>query len=227
MDSLDPAGEFLRLSEHYRRMSDSELLLLLPEAPSLTPLAQQALATEARQRGLKLEAEPSPPPPPEPPPVFDGADSTDPDDDSSSASPYDEDRELVEICVVWSPRDALQVQSLLDRAAIPFFMGPEKATAVDQVTSNFVNGVSVQVMRIGIPWAAPALSHYEPADEPPSDPGEELTDLTVHCPKCKSTEIILEDVIPDSSAVPENSARYKWICDSCGNRWEDGTAPEV
>jgi hypothetical protein len=37
----------------------------------------------------------------------------------------------VEICTVWSLSDALQLQTLLDRAGIPFFMGPEKATAME------------------------------------------------------------------------------------------------
>ncbi len=55
--------------------------------------------------------------------------------DLDAADPYAEDRELFEICAVWSLRDALQVQSMLDVAGIPFFMGEEKATGVDSVTS--------------------------------------------------------------------------------------------
>jgi hypothetical protein len=39
----------------------------------------------------------------------------------------------VEICTVWSLSDGLQLQTLLDRAGIPFFMGPEKATGVEAV----------------------------------------------------------------------------------------------
>jgi len=41
-------------------------------------------------------------------------------------------------------------------------MGEEKATGVDYVTSNFPQGVSVQIMRIGWPWARQALKHYKP-----------------------------------------------------------------
>ena len=98
----------------------------------MTDVAQQTLAQEISQRRLRLEPEETPAPlPAEPPP------------DSSSS--YAEDRELVEICVVWCLSDALQVQMLLDRAGIPFFMGPEKATGVDAVTSNLGNGVSAFV----------------------------------------------------------------------------------
>jgi hypothetical protein len=150
MDTLDPAGEFLRISERYRQMSDSELLVLIPQSSELTPFAQQALANEVRQRGLKAEVEVedkrlSAPSQFKPPPAFlehespkfrDSAGDDLPDSDPSNDpdSSYDEDRKLVELCTVWSVRDALQVQTILDGLGIPFFMGPEKATGVDGVT---------------------------------------------------------------------------------------------
>jgi hypothetical protein len=119
MDIVDPTAEWRRLSEHYRRMSDNELLVLARQKSELTEAAQQALADEVCQRGPKLQPEKlSAPPDPEPQPD----------------SPYAEDRELIEICTVWSFPDALQLQMLLDRAGIPFFMGPEKARGVDAVT---------------------------------------------------------------------------------------------
>lgn len=163
MDTLDPAGEFLRISERYRQMSDDELLVLIPQSSELTPFAQQALANEVRSRGLKAEVEDqgaSAPSPfkavePDAPAFFErespkfrdsgGNDfpSLDSLDDHDS---YEEDRKLVELCRVWSVRDALQVQRILDVAGIPFFMGPERATGVDEVTSDFAKGVSVQIM---------------------------------------------------------------------------------
>ena len=174
MNLFDPAGqEFLRISERYRQMSDEELLVLIPESSELTPFAQQALANEVRQRGLKAEADEKPSPSPFKPqpdffgqksehefpkfhdsageesPSFDSSDDSDFSNDSDSS--YDEDRRLVEISTVYSVRDALQVQGILDGAGIPFFMGPEKATGVDKVTSDFTKGVSVQVMKIGLP----------------------------------------------------------------------------
>lgn len=58
MDTFDPAaGEFLRISERYRQMSDGELLVLIPQSSELTPFAQEALANEVRSRGLKAEVE--------------------------------------------------------------------------------------------------------------------------------------------------------------------------
>lgn len=145
MDTLDPAGDFLRISQRYRRMSDGELLVLMPQSSELTPIAQQALANEVRSRGLQAEVEnenPSASPqlkesPFKPPPAFfehespklrESAGYDFPDADS----PYDEDRKLVELCTVWSVRDAVKVQTILDGLGIPFFMGPEKATGVDR-----------------------------------------------------------------------------------------------
>ena len=128
MDIVDPTAEWRRLSEHYRRMNDNELLVLARQNSELTEAAQQALADEVSQRGLKLQPEkPSAPPNPEP----------------QTDSPYAEDRELIEICTVWSLPDAVQLQTLLDRAGIPFFMGPEKAT---RVTSQ--NGFSDPKFRL-------------------------------------------------------------------------------
>src|SRR5438034_9281497 len=83
--------------------------------------------------------------------------------------PYAEDRKLVEILTVWSLSDALQLERILNTAGIPFFMGAENATSVDAVTSSFPSGVSVKVMRIGVPWANPAFEKYEPRDVPESE----------------------------------------------------------
>jgi len=235
MDTLDPAGEFLRISERYRQMSDGELLVLMPQSSELTPLAQQALANEVRQRGLKAEVEDEKPAAPsqvKPPPAFFEPESPElgvsvghdfPDPDS-----YQEDRKLVELCTVWSVRDALKVQTILDRLGIPFFLGPEKATGVEGVTSNFSNGVVVQIMQIGLPWVGPAMRHYEPEDDPTPKEKAELDELTVRCPKCHSTEVVFEGGTSTLVvATDDSSQKYKWTCDSCGHQWEDdGVAKE-
>ena len=249
MDTLDPAGEFLRISERYRQMSDDELLVLIPQSSELTPFAQQALASEVRSRGLKAEIEgedkgtSARPPFKEsqfkPPSVFfehespkfrESADDDFPGSDSSSdPDSYQDDRKLVELCTVWSVRDALKLQAILDERGIPFFMGPEKATGVDEVTSNFANGVGVQIMRIGMTWAMPAMGHYEPEDDPTPKDSEELEELPVRCPKCHSTEVVFEGLTSaPATTTDESTQKFKWTCDSCGHRWEDdGVAKAV
>src|SRR5262245_12515160 len=109
--------------------------------------------------------------------------------DSDPESEYEEDRALTFFRTVWSISDALQLQNLLDRAGIPFFMGPEKATGVDGVTSNFDDGVAVCVMKIGLPYAQKLIPYYNPAnDPPPTDDNDdnEVEEPPKLCPKCQS-----------------------------------------
>jgi DNA-directed RNA polymerase subunit M/transcription elongation factor TFIIS len=211
MIDLGPAGEFLRVSEHYRRMTDEEIVALARQKSELTEVAQQALASEISHRQLKVQPEePKTPPRWQPPPV------------SSEPSPYDDDRQLVEICTVWSLADALQVQQLLDTAGIPFFMGKEKATGVEAVTSKFADGVSVQIMKVGWPWAQAAMEYYEPKDDRTPKEEQDLPEAEVRCPKCRSTEAVFEELVPDAAANPDTTPpRFKWTCDSCGYEWVD------
>ena len=211
MAPSDAASEWLRLTAHYRRMSDGELLWLARDPSKLTEAAQQVLRAEFSARRLELpppREEPAPPPEPEP----------DPD------SPYAEDRELVEIRTVWSLADALQLQWLLDRSGIPFYMGDERATGVDKVAANFANGVSVKVMRVGYPYAWQALQDYEPANEPPEEEADPRAwdEIPVRCPKCRSTDVVFERL---SSAFPRTKhdpdPDFEWTCDACGYQWED------
>jgi len=212
MATQDAATEWRRLSELYGQMSDGELLALARKQSELTDVAQETLANEMSFRKLKLSAE-EPASPKKQERVVDPAD-LDP--------AYDEERKLVEIRTVWGLGDALQLQQLLDQAGIPFFMGPEMATGVDAVTSNFVNGVSVKIMNIGVPWAQQALQYYEPENEPEAEKEEKHGNLEVRCPKCHSTEVVL-DKLPGEA--PENKKdslqEYEWTCDACGHRWKD------
>jgi DNA-directed RNA polymerase subunit M/transcription elongation factor TFIIS len=213
MQTLDPAEEWRRLSEHYQQMSDDELVGLARQTSELTDGAQQALTQEIANRRLKIPPEESPAPPsPEP----------EPDSAEEGESPYAEDRELVDICTVWSLSDALKLQNLLDTAGIPFYMGPEKATSVEAVTSNFANGLDVQIMQVGVPFARQVLQQYFPADEPPEEKADESDNLAIHCPKCHSTEVVFEDLEQGrENSEGKPSSKFKWTCDSCGHEWED------
>lgn len=199
----------LRLAERYRQMSDGELLKLARDKCELTEGAQQTLALEMSKRQLKAEPHELPPPPP-------------PDDPES---PFAEDRELVEFTTVWCVEDALRVQYALDVVGIPFFMGEERATGVDRVTSHFADGVVVRVMRVGYYWACAALQGYEPSYVPESEKENckqesEAPNVRVCCPRCKSQEVILEDTFYDKPAA-EVASQFEWTCVACGNKWRD------
>ena len=199
--AVDQAGEWRELSERYHQMSDEELTAITRQKSDLTDAAQQALGQEISYRKLIVPVEEEE--------AVEAIPQTDPD------SPYAEDRELVDIRTVWSLADARQIEWLLTRAGIPFFMGPENATMSDRVTSNFSAGVSVRVMRIGWYWAKQALRNYAPMNEPESEVVEDPDPVAVVCPRCRSEEIVLRRLVPVSSS------RFKWRCDSCGYEWED------
>jgi len=207
MTNLSPTA-WLQLSEHYRQMSDDELINLAHESSGLTDTAQQILAQEFRSRGLTPPpAEPSASPRPAPP---------------SDSEAEDEDCALTEVCTVWSRADAARLQTALDTAGIPFYMGPEKASTFDAVTSDFSQGVSVQVMRIGAPYAFDALRRdYTPVDEPADTQAEQNNeDLAIHCPKCHSEDVTFDQLVNEPAG--ENAPpQYQWTCNSCGNEWED------
>jgi DNA-directed RNA polymerase subunit M/transcription elongation factor TFIIS len=208
MHDLNPAAESLQLAERYRRMTDDEILDLARQEPGLTELAREALKNEMSQRQLKPG--PAPAPPPEP--------AT--DDESS----YDDDRELVFLTYVWCAEDALQIQKRLEYAEIPFFIGPEKATSVDAVTSSYADGLSVQVMKVGVPYAWAAIRYYKKVYDPIREAEEkgEIKEIPVRCPKCKSEEVIFDNVVSATKDTADDaSAKFQWTCDSCGYQWQD------
>jgi len=208
MEVHGPASESLRLSEHYRRQTDDELIAIAQDTSDLTEMAQQALASEISQRKLTVPTEQPPPP-----------QSVRETENEQSEDPYAEDREIVQIATVYSLPDAERLQALLDQAEIPFFMGDERATRAEQVTSNFRSGVPVGVMQIGVPWAQQVMQHYEPADEPVTPDGRPDEDLAVHCPKCHSEDVVFEHLDPPEA--DGDNQQFVWTCAACGNQWED------
>lgn len=217
MGTLGPVGDSLRLAEHYRQMTDEELIELAQESSELTELAQGALKQEISTRRLKV-----PPAEATANRYREPAPSELDDEDAEHEDEYAQDRRLVDLCMVWSHNDALQVQDLLNAADIPFCFGPEKATTVDKVTSSFSDGVAVRVMEIGLPWARIAIKTYEPADAPAESESEGVGDSDIHCPKCHSTDVVLEqlsDEVQDGSSA--TSEKFDWTCASCGYVWQD------
>ncbi len=145
---------------------------------------------------------------------------------------------MVRLTTVWSRRDAEQLQEILLQAGIPFCVGPEKATSVDEVRSSFSDGLEVRVMKAAFPYVQSCLRHYEPQDEPPEEKIDDDPDLAVHCPKCHSTDVVFEHLAgaqgseeeddseeTDADEVENESAtaarKFDWTCAACGYKWED------
>ena len=228
MATQGPAAESLRIAEHYRQLSDGELIDLAQHPSELTEMALTALQQEISSRRLKV------------PPVEEQRETNwaPPDDSDSDDSPYAEERKLVGLTTVWSRRDAEQLQGILMQAGIPFCIGPQKATSVDEVRSNFSDGLEVQVMKAAFPYVHSALGRYEPQDEPAEEKVNDDAELAVHCPKCHSTDVVFDHLAgaepseeeddsesTDADEVETESAavarKFDWTCAACGYKWED------
>jgi hypothetical protein len=209
MENFDSAQEWQRLSEFYREMSDEELLILAGQYSDLTSVAQQVLSHEISHRGLEMPGKPALSAP-------NAEQEINPDPDS----PYAEDRKLINLVTVWSMRDAVQLQSMLDSAGIPFYIGTDKAMRAEKVSSNFSDGLNVQVMKIGAPFATAAIRNYSPEDEPDMDQIA-ADSIAIRCPKCLSEDIVLGDPASDPETSAGSAEKLKWMCVSCSHQWED------
>lgn len=227
MATQGPAAESLRITEHYRQLSDGELIDLAQHPSELTEMAQAALQQEISSRRLKV------------PPVEEQRETnwTPPHDGESDDSTYAEERRLVGLTTVWSRRDAEQLQGILLQAGIPFCIGQEKATSVDEVRSSFSDGLAVRVMQAAFPYVQSSLGHYEPQDEPPEEKVDDNPELAVHCPKCHSTDVVFEHLAGAQGSEEEDSEetaadgvetdsataarKFDWTCAACGYQWED------
>ena len=214
MNAVDRSEQWRQVTEHYRSLTDDELIAIAREKSDLTEVAQQAIDSEIASRKLVIPAEEAEER--ESAPAF-REPEIDPD------APYDEDRELVEIEKVFSLRDAQQLQALLNEDGIPFYMGKERATRAEDVTSDFAKGVVVGMMRIGLPYATRARKNFHPEDDPESHDRERAEEpiepYVVFCPKCRSEEVMLDSSRPDPSM--QSGTRFCWRCEACGKRWED------
>jgi hypothetical protein len=215
MNDVDRVSQWRQLSEHYRRLTDEELIDLAKDPSELTDVAQQALMSEVTTRKLKVPPEPEEKPAPRPIP------ETDPD------SPYARDREFVEFATVFSPRDAQQLQSLLASSTAPILWGANQAATPEEASGNFSEGMSVRTMRVAIPWLRSTLAQFEPQDDPRPVEPENTEPVPVLCPECGSDQVFLDHTEQD----PENPAKdqastFAWECDACGHRWEDDGVTE-
>jgi hypothetical protein len=218
----DQAGEWRRLSEHYRELYDEELSNLAADYDSLTDVAKECLRSEMLTRGLgdpiarpdlrsPRFAQPSSfrtTSPNERQPDPGNAEDSSTLDGSLGQNPGDVPHEytwktLLCECDEWA--QAWQLAQALKRAGI----------------ESWIQGPGSGIIYSRIFVAADQLEEARAiADRPiPQDIVEESKDLEKEpeefvppsCPKCRAEDPILE------GADPAN----KWLCEVCGARWSD------
>ncbi len=215
---VNPIEEWQRLTEHYRGISDEELLELAGDFADLTQTAREALRGEMRTRGLgdPLAARHSPnqitTPQLDPRGNF-GLESDpslhdveDRNDDSAHDFTW-----KTQLCECESSEQARQIHQALLRAGIDSW--------VEQPGSRYA--ISHSYPRITV-----AADQLERAVEIASQPiSQDIVDQfnaaspefePPCCPKCGAGDPVLEDVEPVNS----------WRCEACGNEWADSTGDE-
>jgi DNA-directed RNA polymerase subunit M/transcription elongation factor TFIIS len=48
-----------------------------------------------------------------------------------------------------------------------------------------------------------------------------VTDYVPRCPKCHSTEIVLQNLDSTPGSNRAFDSTFNWSCDACGHRWKD------
>ncbi len=203
MNLFESAQELRRLQELYSQKCDDELMALAQDGDDLTDAAREALQSEISTRGLKVQIQDEPKP-----------EAEEPSGDFNLS-----DSELAHAGSVWSLDEARQYKKILDDARIPSYFGPDNVDDLNALHADFDKGVEVkvwepqqqlafQVLRMGIP------------PEPNQEATEE-EDYEAHCPKCHSTEIVLQGLDGDVSESSTLDSRFNWSCDACGYQWKD------
>ena|SRR5579864_7618789 len=227
MAEIDTTQEWQRLQELYGSMSEEELEAVANDGYELTDIAKQALTAEISRRHLQVVVRFAPPP--EEPEPQDAGDK--------EFNPADLD--LAQAWSVENKDEAEWVKTTLKDAGIPCYFGPDLVEDVSRLDFAQSAFVGVQVLDTDLERTRYALRGF---DEHFGKHEEELADLTVHCPKCHSTEVVFwgrgsvpseeSEATPDSDDTEESEnaeqlettapgSKFDWSCDACGYKWED------
>jgi len=236
MGEIDTAQEWRRLQQIYAGMSEDELEIAAGEGYQLTDIARQALHAEIARRNLKVVVRLAPPRKEEREPQPKGTYQFNP-----------AELPLRTVALVENRDEAQWVKATLNDAGIicVFYPGyveePEQlqfSSSADSESSHLPD-FNVMVLDVDVERARHALRNYN-AYFGKDKPDEELPQAVVHCPKCRSTEVVLQGFDSEAPSFegdgdedneetgpikeidpPAPGSKFKWSCDDCGYEWED------
>jgi hypothetical protein len=252
MAPTDSSEQYRRLQELYAEMSDSRLESMAEGIDDLTEIAQQVLRAEISRRGLDkqlqntsrveigrhaLQKELSDPdsndPFGAPEAALDntghaedgGEDPSDPNEHGEVIPKLDPHAyDPVAIWVVTDSEKARQVMGILDAAGIECYLGPENVASVDEYKDDYAGGVEIKVMKFQARHAQDGLRATLPPD--PEEDSAEDDVFAISCPKCNSTDVILQGFVEEAGRDPKLGAKNSWACDACGHEWTDDGVEE-
>jgi hypothetical protein len=205
---MDPFLEWQRLTEHYGKMYDDELLDLAADSGDLTETAQQVLRDEMKRR--RLEAPRTACNAPQAPvrpmaPIVDSINNLPVNGETTEEGDLPHEYTWkTELCECETSEEAWQICEMLRRAGIESWMekpgsrwsvfNPRVLVAADQLDQ------AREVAARPIPQEIVDLSRMtEPEFELPA------------CPNCGAGDPVLEGVDPVNI----------WQCEACGEQWTE------
>jgi len=230
MAKIDPVAERARLARLYAGMSEGELEKIALEQGSLTEIAKEALLTEMKRRGMRIEQSQSQ--------GTAGGEKTKSEEvaentlraegpvasEAMSGEFTDDELEPVTLRKFRDIPQAMVAKSILDSAGIECFLGDENTVRMDWLWSNLLGGVKLWV-RQGDFAAATELLKQDFSD------GFEMGGAGEYkppkCPYCKSPDISFEELNRAVAhpglmlGIPIPMNRVGWLCHACGKTWSD------
>lgn len=201
MTTEDPEHERQRLSKLYQSMSEEDLRKFAADAAALTDVAYEALADEIERRGLDIPL------------------------NTSVAIDKLERQELVTVRQFRDLPETLLAKAMLDSAGIESHIADDNLVRMNWYWSNLIGGLRLQVKPEDAAAANEILSQPIPEGFEVEGDGEYRQP---HCPKCQSLDIVFEPLHKGIGlatgylfGVPLPIQRNSWLCQSCGQRWQE------
>ena len=215
MSQIDTNRQWRELQENYAAMADEELAAIAAQAYDLTDIARQVLAAEISRRQLTIDLLQAP----ATEQVLPVGDELPALDENQSRNGYPEgfdpeDWGLISFSHVDDIEQARKLKACFDDAGIPSYFGPGVVDDLRLLASPFKGTLEVKVREVDLGRARVVMNDCAAA---PADGGTDNTAVySAHCPKCRSTEIVFQE-LDESGTAPE----FSWSCDACGHRWKD------
>lgn len=206
MDTKDPVTVQRQLQERYAGMTNEELEAVAAQAYDLTEIAQQALQAEIHSRRLSLKLSDAP------------ALADEPELGPNRLDPSQLDLDVIHRA--WDIDDARRVMDTLTNYSVPSYIGPDNVDNLAEFHGSFERGVEIKVDQSDQQRAFVALRTMPPL-ETNTDPNPDATETLACCPRCRSTEIVLESLDPTADGKSGFDSKFNWSCDACGYKWKD------
>jgi hypothetical protein len=192
MEYINQAEDARRCRELYAQMSEVELQAQAEKFSDLTEFARQALREEFSRRGLEMQAQAAP---------------------RREILPDEDD--LVACYRAPDSSTARLVMNFLDSSGIPSCLFSDFGETLQRLCPVHDTGGMIKILNRDAERARELVALYFSQEQ------RENEDYAVRCPRCHSSDVILQGLEPETSDRAVSCAHFSWTCGGCGNPWKD------